>query len=317
MVTADRLVRQGLGLGVLKCPSCGSTDVILDPERGEYVCRRCGLVIQEHVVDTGPEWRAFSGEEALIYERAKPISPALPYQGIGSSIIEIKHSHNPLLQSKLRALVRFNRFGQYQYVERRILDLLDIIKPIKYRLNLPDSVIEEALVLFRQLSSRYDLRGTRTKDLALVVLYISCKRARIVCPLRELRRALGIEKSKRISKLFSIARQVIGVEGITAGNREELGRFLQRVVNALKLSEDVRFLVTKLAMDIVNEGMRKRLTNGRTFYALVASAVYIAVTLMGVRKKQRDVAEASGVTDVTIRNRYKEVLSKINIVVEV
>ncbi|WP_243679043.1 hypothetical protein [Vulcanisaeta distributa] len=100
-------------------------------------------------------------------------------------------------------------------------------------------------------------------------------------------------------------------------SQEELGRFLQRVINALKLSEDIRYHVTKLAMEIINEGQRKRLTNGRTFYALVASAVYIAVTLMGVRKRQRDVAEASGVTDVTIRNRYKEVVSKINIIIEV
>jgi transcription initiation factor TFIIB len=317
MVTIDKLVKQGQEVERLKCPNCGSTDIIFDPERGEYVCRHCGLVIQEHVIDLGPEWRAFSSDEGLIYERAKPISPALPFQGIGGSVIEIRYGRNPLLQRRLRALVRLNRFNQYQYAEKRISELRDTIMPLKYKLNIPDSVIEEALIMFRQLASKYDIRGTRTRDLALVLLYIACKRSKLVCPLKELKSALDIEKSKRISKLFNIAKEVIGADGVSAKSQEELGKFLQKVVNALKLGEDVRFQVTRLAMGIINEGQRKRLTNGRTFYALVASAVYIAVTLMGVRKRQRDVAEASRVTDVTIRNRYKEVISKIDIIIEV
>ena len=311
MVTANKLVRTEK----LVCPNCGSTDIVFDPERGELVCRHCGLVIEEHVMDLGPEWRAFSNDEALAHERAKPISPALPGQGLGNSVIGIKH--NLLLHSKLRALIRLNRYNQYQYTERRIAELLDVIKPVKYELNLPDNVIDEAMVLFRQLASKHDLRGVRTKDLALVLLYVACKRSKVVCPLRELRNALNVERSKRISRLLGLVRQVVGNGDVIMKSQEELGRFLQRVINVLKLNEDIRYHVTKLAMEIINEGQRKRLTNGRTFYALVASAVYIAVTLMGVRKRQRDVAEASGVTDVTIRNRYKEVVSKINIVIEV
>ncbi|MGC9153172.1 MAG: transcription initiation factor IIB [Vulcanisaeta sp.] len=311
MVTADKLVKQN----VQTCPVCGSTDFVLDSERGELICARCGTVVQEHIIDLGPEWRAFNDEESLALVRAKPISPALPGHGLGSSIISV--THDLLLQRRLRALIRLNRFNQYQYTERRITELLDVIKPVKYELNLPDSVIEEALVLFRQLSSKYDLRGVRTKDLALVLLYVSCKRAKIVCPLRELRNILSIERSKRISKLLGLVRQVVGNNDIVIKSQEELGRFLQRVINALRLGEDVRYYVTRLAMDIINEGQRKRLTNGRTFYALVASAVYIAITLMGIRKRQRDVAEVSGVTDVTIRNRYKEIISKMNIIIEV
>jgi transcription initiation factor TFIIB len=313
MVTADKLVRQS----VLRCPYCGSTDIVFDSERGELVCRGCGSVIQEHLIDVGPEWRAFNNEEVLIYERAKPISPALPGHGLGGSVIEIRHGYTPSLQSRLRALVRLNKFNQYQYTERKVAELHDVMEQVRYKLNLPSSVVDEALVLFRQLASRYDLRGVRTRDLALVLLYVACRRAKVVCQLRELRNALNVERSKSISKLLGLVRQVVGNGDVVVKSQEELGRFLQRVINALKLGEDVRYYVTKLAMEIINEGLRKRLTNGRTFYALVASAVYIAVTLMGARKRQRDVAEASGVTDVTIRNRYKEIISKMDIIIDV
>ncbi|MFP3215580.1 MAG: TFIIB-type zinc ribbon-containing protein, partial [Candidatus Micrarchaeota archaeon] len=46
-----------------RCPSCGSTDIVYDAERGELVCNNCGLVIEENVTDTGPEWRAFDADQ--------------------------------------------------------------------------------------------------------------------------------------------------------------------------------------------------------------------------------------------------------------
>ena len=45
------------------CPECGSTELIGDYERAEVVCSRCGLVIDENLVDMGPEWRAFDHEQ--------------------------------------------------------------------------------------------------------------------------------------------------------------------------------------------------------------------------------------------------------------
>ena len=37
------------------CPECGSTELIGDYERAEVVCAHCGLVIDENLVDMGPE----------------------------------------------------------------------------------------------------------------------------------------------------------------------------------------------------------------------------------------------------------------------
>ena len=45
------------------CPECGSTELIGDYERAEVVCAHCGLVIDENLVDMGPEWRAFDHEQ--------------------------------------------------------------------------------------------------------------------------------------------------------------------------------------------------------------------------------------------------------------
>ena len=46
---------------------------------------------------------------------------------------------------------------------------------------------------------------------------------------------------------------------------------------------------------------------------LAAAALYVACVMNGENKTQKDVAEAAGVTEVTIRNRYKGLKSSLNI----
>ena len=59
--------------------------------------------------------------------------------------------------------------------------------------------------------------------------------------------------------------------------------------------------------------MEKGLTSGRGPTGVAAAALYIASVLLGERKTQRDVADIAGVTEVTIRNRYKELAEKLDI----
>ncbi|MCK4239932.1 MAG: transcription initiation factor IIB, partial [Candidatus Lokiarchaeota archaeon] len=56
-----------------KCPECGNFTVISDLSRGEIICNTCGLVINQRIIDSGPDWRAFSSEE-----KAKKIRVGAP-----------------------------------------------------------------------------------------------------------------------------------------------------------------------------------------------------------------------------------------------
>jgi len=58
-----------------------------------------------------------------------------------------------------------------------------------------------------------------------------------------------------------------------------------------------------------------RLTSGRGPTGIAAAATYIASVLAGERRTQREIAEVANVTEVTIRNRYKELLDKLEITV--
>ncbi|HJK73088.1 MAG TPA: transcription initiation factor IIB, partial [Methanocorpusculum sp.] len=46
---------------------------------------------------------------------------------------------------------------------------------------------------------------------------------------------------------------------------------------------------------------------------VAAAAIYISSILSGERRTQREVADVAGVTEVTIRNRYKELAEQLDI----
>lgn len=55
------------------CPICGSDKLFYDPRRGEIVCSVCGYVIQQNIIDEGPEWRAFDPDQRA--KRARTGAP--------------------------------------------------------------------------------------------------------------------------------------------------------------------------------------------------------------------------------------------------
>src|SRR5207244_2765970 len=84
---------------------------------------------------------------------------------------------------------------------------------------------------------------------------------------------------------------------------------LDRLSDKLSVSDAV---VEKSAY-IYRKALERGLVRGRSISAIIAAALYVACTLEGEDKTQKDVAEAAGVTEVTIRNRYKGLRSALGI----
>src|SRR3989338_6733911 len=65
---------KGEGDEITRCPEGSSTHVTRDYDRGELICEDCGLVLDEHFIDQGPEWRAFDAEQGEKRSRTGPPS---------------------------------------------------------------------------------------------------------------------------------------------------------------------------------------------------------------------------------------------------
>ena len=89
--------------------------------------------------------------------------------------------------------------------------------------------------------------------------------------------------------------------------------YIPRFASMLNLNDKVQ----ARAIDILTKAGRFDVTSGKGPTGVAAAALYIAAVLCGERRTQREVADVVGVTEVTIRNRYKEMVNKLGIEDEV
>src|SRR2546428_2645781 len=70
-----------------QCPECHGDHLVRDYSRAEIVCEDCGLVLDDMIIDEGPEWRAFDSEQRESRERAGPPSTIMAHdKGLSTSI---------------------------------------------------------------------------------------------------------------------------------------------------------------------------------------------------------------------------------------
>jgi transcription initiation factor TFIIB len=68
-----------------------------------------------------------------------------------------------------------------------------------------------------------------------------------------------------------------------------------------------------LAVKILREAKRKHITMGKDPMGIAAAVLYIACQLNDKKVTQKDIANAADVTQITIRNRKKELMKKLDI----
>jgi len=293
------------------CPSCGSTDIIFDAERGEYVCNNCGLVIEANVTDMGPEWRAFDADQRN--ERARtgaPIKYMKPNKGLVTEIdMYNKDIRGAKLPSKRQAqLYRIRKWHKRASIasssERNYLVALPELSRVASYLGLPDNIRESAALLYRQCVKNNLIRGRPIETVANAALYTVCRQAGMPRTLDEIAQISGVPK-KEIGRTYRIIAHELNLK-IPLTNPVS---YVPRYVAALKLSGEAQ----KKAEELLRQAMRKGLVSGRSPTGVCAAAVYIASALVGERRTQKEVAEVAGVTEVTIRNRYRELKKELNI----
>jgi transcription initiation factor TFIIB len=164
------------------CPVCGGR-LITDLQRGEVVCARCGLVVAEAVVDTGPEWRVFD-------EREKRRVRAAPLKLVIKTDMDVK----PERGERWRRLAKFHRESLHGR-ERRLVEIGAELKRVRECVGLLQSVVEEAESLVKKY---FDLVAGFPPEV-VAVLWTAAKAAGVPRPLEDLLRCSKAEE-RRVRK---------------------------------------------------------------------------------------------------------------------
>ncbi len=295
-----------MGENMRKCPECGSTNLYNNKDKGEITCRSCGLVIDGRNISLGKEWRDFEESESSEMKRTgAPTTYTKFDMGMGTSIGSESDSFS--LDKKQR--YKLQRLKRWQkrlstVMEKNLKIALGELRRLSSYLNLPTAIEEESGKIYTEAVQKNLVRGRSIESVVAGVVYAACRRQNIPRTLDEISEASGIDK-KEIGRSYRYITRELKIKILPSNPVDYISRFASVLNYGPKTqSRGVEILSQALTLD---------LTSGRGPIGIAAAALYIAGLLEGERRTQRDISEVSGVTEVTIRNRYKEITSKLGL----
>ncbi|MFW9974665.1 MAG: transcription initiation factor IIB family protein [Candidatus Thorarchaeota archaeon] len=293
------------------CVNCGGTLFTEDYVRGENICTSCGLVLSEHTADRGPEWRAFTAEERNARARVgAPMTLTIADRGL-STIIDWqnKDANGRALTSTTRAAIyrmrKWHIRSRLHSSQHRNLSIaMSEMERISSQLGIPHDVRETAALMYRKVLSKKLVRGRSIESVVASSVYLACR-------------------------IHRIPRRLDEVVAETNASRKQVGYAVRLIVSRINIDvplASAKDLIPRLSSDLLLEGRTVKkateiiknaeerfVTIGKDPGGIAGAALYIAGILEEDRRTQREIANVSRVTEVTIRNRYKELVRVLRI----
>jgi len=294
-----------LRVSVDRCPACNapSDKLVFDDDRGEVVCSVCGNVVAEFLVDLGPEWRDPDTARA-------PVSKT-PYVSVGATVVDLKAKGQitPEVKRKIQLLRRLVERRTVDSMERAVLEAREVLSQIKALRQIPEYIVRDAEYKYRELVAK-GLHGARKEAIVATLVYV-CRQREYPCNPKEFIRLLGLDPRKFARAIRQI-RELTGEKVRIPKPVKQLPRILAR----LDVDGEYKVRVQLIAHDILNRIEKiVHIRNGRSPMVLAAAAAYITCYVLGVRKTQRDIAKAAMITEVSLREAYRDILDNIDLVV--
>lgn len=297
------------------CPECEEGNIIKDPARGEVICGECGLVIEDHIIDQGPEWRAYESKE--INKKARTGSPgSLIIHDKGLSTVIDWHDQDifgkkitPKKRAQIYRLRRWQiRSRVHSSLARNLSKAMSELDRLASQIELPKDIKERAALIYRKAIKGGHIKGKKIGATVAASIYAACRLHKLPRTLEEITRYAKVSK-KELARNYRFIVERLNLKIPLMEATDYVSRFSEE----LQLSPHVQ----KEASKILGSARKKDLTIGKDPKGLAAAALYIAGVLEGERRTQRDIARVSHVTEVTIRNRYKEIIKNLNLKLDV
>ncbi|MEF8789713.1 MAG: transcription initiation factor IIB [Haloarculaceae archaeon] len=289
----------------LVCPECGGR-LESDSEHGEVVCADCGLVVEEDEIDRGPEWRAFDSKEKDEKSRVgAPTTNMMHDKGLSTNIgWQDKDAYGRQLSTrqrqKMQRLRTWNeRFRTRDSKERNLKQALGEIDRMASALGLPENVRETASVIYRRALAEDLLPGRSIEGVATAAVYAAARQAGVPRSLDEVEMVSRVDKME-LTRTYRYVVRELGLE-IKPADPES---YVPRFASDLGLSDEAE----RRARDLLGSAKEAGIHSGKSPVGLAAAAVYAAALLTNEKVTQSQVSEVANISEVTIRNRYKELL---------
>jgi transcription initiation factor TFIIB len=295
------------------CSICNKKEgqAVTDPESGEVICSNCGMVMVEAVSENRSEWRAFKTEEANQRSRTgTPTSLARHDMGLATIIGRTdKDASGRGLDASMRSTMERlrtwdSRIQVYSPADRNLRQAFGMLERVKDKLGLSATIIEKTAYIYRKAQERGLVRGRTIRSVMAAAIYITCREMAMSRTLNDVTFLNNIKRKE----LARTIRLLILELDIKIPILDPI-KCVVRVANKVNLSEKTK----RQAMDIMHNVTKSGISAGKDPMGLAGSVLYLSSKNSGENITQMDIAEAAGVTEVTIRNRFKDLRNRIDL----
>ena len=300
---------------VIQCEMCDPSEskMITDVESGEIICNRCGIVVVQYLEDTKKIWH--KAEDNISDTRnGNPSSLTLYDQGLTTKIGDTNRDAsgnviNSMMVTRLNKMRYQDKRSQINKSARNLIGAFRQLDSLKDKLSLSNAVIEKTAYIYRKVQEAGLVRGRKINTVLAASLYVACREFGIPRTLREIS-AVNNEKYRETSRVY---RQVVLHLGKQVP-QIDLYRYIEKVGKKAKLEEKNIRQALRLMKKVQDAG----LSAGKEPMGIVGAVIYLSLPKSDENVRQRIItqaviAEAAGVSEVTIRNVYKEIEKKLSL----
>jgi len=291
-----------------KCSGCGNKAFVYDSRTGEVICSYCGYVLEGDNISRKQEWRVFTPQEHSEKPRTEILHP-----GKGTQIGLTLDSHGRYLQPshQIRRLRKQQKQAELQSSEARNLRIAEPeLQKIISKLYLPSNVKELATVIYKMALEQNLIVGRSIVWVMAASVYFSCRILRVPRSLSDFSEVSRCSK-KKIANIYRFLYNKLADKLSQKLNTKVQAPSYVQPIDRITGNLNLSMKTAQLATEIVWVAKKEKITQGRDPKGIAAAAVYIACVLNNEKTIQKEIADEAQVTEVTLRNRYKELREKL------
>lgn len=296
-------------ISIEKCPECNGP-LSSHADKGEIICYNCGLVIDDKMIRAELPFK--SEEDGGGLDGVGPISSYTDVS-MGTQTNVGNYSDLKLLPSKSR--YRYERLRIWQNrtnisIERNFKFALSEIKRVISLLHQNQRVEEEAARIYREAAFKGLVRGRAIENVVAASVYAACRLYDTPVSLKDLETKYGASRKKEIGQTYRLIIRALNLKMVPQIPID----YVPKICSALNLSANTQ----TYAMEILSnkKDQKDHILSGKSPLSLAASAVYISSLINREKRTQQQIAQASGVTEVTLRNRYNDIIKSLDMTPE-
>ena len=286
--------------------SCCSTP-IFSVDEGYRVCHNCGETYSQ-IFDDSPR-RTYNQQE-----KKNRIINEIVYNPIGPRTIirGNKDAHGRIINSKnasfFRKLGKINK-SIFSSFERNLYTAIPIFDRLQERLSIPDNIRKDAMRIYTYAVKEKMTLGRSIESLISAAVFSAIRISGTPLTMEEILEITGVPKKKCVKDYGLIRLRILPQLNFKVKHLTP-DRYIDRFTEDLKLPMQCRNFAIRLLLRAINKGYN---TSGKDPKGIAAAVIYAASQMCGEIRTQKEVCSITQVTQVTLRNRKREIASCINI----